>query len=292
MTCRFILIASYPKSGNTWTRLVFENLARGAAEPVSINDMTGGVHGFGRRVLFDAVAPVNSSDLAADEIDNFLPDVFRGLARESEGQLFVKVHDTAHRNSNGEWLYPPELVNAVVYLVRHPFDVAVSFSHHLGMPLDTTVGIMDGGDLVSSQTRTLPLPMPQHLGSWSENIRSWLGSVPYRVTFARYEDLHADPVAGFGRLAAGIGLKTEPGDIERAVQATQFDRLRSEEEQSGFREKPPTSGGFFRSGKPQSWKGILDDQLRAKLVRDHGPMMQRLGYLEEGGTAPLPQAAG
>jgi hypothetical protein len=287
MSAQFILVASYPKSGNTWTRLIFENLARGLDVPVSINDMTGGVHGFGRRVLFDATAPVNASELLVDEIENFMPEVFRKLSAETEGQMFVKIHDFAHRTKNGEWLYPPECVNAVVYLVRHPFDVAVSFASHLGLPLETTVDLMQGTDVVSSQIRALPLPLPQHLGSWSENIGSWLGSVPYRVTMARYEDLHANPVGEFTRLAASIGLMVPPGGVARAVEATKFDRLRKEESQVGFREKPPSSSNFFRSGKPQSWKGALDEKLCAKLARDHATVMKRLGYLEDGTAVPM-----
>lgn len=289
MSARFILVASYPKSGNTWTRLIFENLARAADAPVSINDMTGGVHGFGRRVLFDAVAPVNASELLVDEIENFVPDVFRKLSAESEGQIFVKVHDYAHRTENGDWLYPPECVNAVVYLVRHPFDVAVSFAHHLGLPLETTVDIMRGADVVSSQSRGLPLPLPQHLGTWSQNIASWLGSVPYRVTMARYEDLHADPVLAFQRLAASVGLTVVPQEVARAVEATRFERLQSEEKEVGFRERPPTSSNFFRTGKPRTWEGILDEQLRDQLVRDHGAVMQRLGYLPDGAIVAMPR---
>jgi hypothetical protein len=292
MTSKFCLVASYPKSGNTWTRLVFENLARGSVTPISINNMTGGVHGFGRRILFDALAPVNASDLLESEIESFLPAVFRHFAEQGTGQIFVKVHDCAHRSAMGEWLYPPDCVNAVAYLVRHPFDVAVSFAHHLSMTLEETVQIMGGADLVSSQIRALPLPLPQHLGSWSENVRSWLGSIPYRVTLARYEDIHADPVPAFHRLARSIGLQVTPTEVETAVEATRFDRLQKEEAVAGFREKPPSSPSFFRSGQPGSWEGKLDDALRARLFGDHAAMMERLSYRADGTVGPLPQPCG
>jgi aryl sulfotransferase len=289
MTGGLILLSSYPKSGNTWARAIFEQLRRGPGWKFSINEMRHGYYGFTRRALFDAIAPVNAADLFADEVDDMLPHIFRTLAAESPEQIIVKVHDDARRTKSGEWLYPPDVVSSVIYLVRHPFDVAVSFANHMSLTLPNAVALMQDGEAMSDLTDELALPLPQHLGSWTSNIESWLDNSPYAVTFARYEDLHHNPIVEFTRLASAAGLPATQEDIVRAVAATQFDRLQREEEDSGFRERPPTSSTFFRSGKPKSWEGILDDALRDRLVRDHGPMMERLGYLPDGGAVRMPR---
>ena len=109
MSCQFILVSSYPKSGNTWTRLVFDHiLHQRRRADFSINSMGNAYHGSARRFMFDAYSPVSSSDLSFEEIENLLPEIFRAVAADGEGDLVVKVHDSAHRNARGEWIFPPE----------------------------------------------------------------------------------------------------------------------------------------------------------------------------------------
>jgi len=283
---RLVLVSSYPKSGNTWMRAVLEQLRRGPGWTFSINEMPSGFYGFKRRALFDSISPVNAADLLVDEIENMLPSIFRTMVEEDAYTHIIKVHDDVRRNASGDWLYPPDAVHAVVYLVRHPFDVAVSFAHHMNLSLPDTVALMQEGEIVSHLVDQLPLSLPQHMGSWSGSIASWLDAAQYRVIFARYEDLYADPVAEFGRVALAAGFSAPQEDIARAVGGTQFERMREEEKTSGFRERPPTSSSFFRAGRPRSWEGKLDQDLRDRLVKDHGPMMERLGYLPDGGVGP------
>jgi hypothetical protein len=200
------------------------------------------------------------------------------------------VHDLAHRTGNGEWLYPPERISSVLYLSRHPFDVAVSFAHHMGLAVDDAIEIMASDGIASRQHRRLAQALPQRLGTWSGNVMSWLGGTPYRVSLARYEDIHAEPEAEFERLAAAAGIVAPRAEIARVVQASRFERLRDTEQESGFRERPASSTSFFRSGKPRSWEGKLDEAQRQRIVAAHGEVMERLGYRADGSTAPLPDA--
>jgi aryl sulfotransferase len=285
---RLILISSYPKSGNTWTRAVLQQLRMGPDWKFSINEMPSGFYGFPRRLLFDALSPVNAGDLFVREIENMFPQVLRQLVREDPQTHIMKVHDDARRTRDGDWVYPGDAIYSVIYLVRHPFDVAVSCAHHLGISLPDSVGLMADGEIVSHFEDSLPLALPQHVGSWTGNIASWLEQTPYAVTLARYEDLHVDPVSEFGRLARAAGMAATLDDVTRAVAGTQFERMRQEEETGGFRERPRTSPAFFRAGKPRTWEEKLDKALIDRIVRDHGPMMARLGYAPDGGILPMP----
>jgi aryl sulfotransferase len=285
---RLVLISSYPKSGNTWTRAVLEQLRRGPNWAFSINDMPTGFYGFSRRMLFDIISPVNAADLFVDEIENMFPYVLRQLVQEDSYTHIMKVHDDARRTKAGDWLYAQDAVYSVIYLVRHPFDVAVSCAHHLGMTIPDTVALMGDGEIISHFDHKLPLALPQHVGSWTSNIASWLGQTPYRVTLSRYEDLHANPIPEFGRLARAAGFAASEADLAQAVASTKFDRMRREEETSGFRERPPTSPAFFRAGQPRTWEGKLDQDSRDRLVKDHGPLMELLGYLPDGSVIPMP----
>lgn len=282
MSGRLVLVASYPRSGNTWTRAVLEHLKRGADWKFSINNLPTGFYGFSRRVLFDMVSPISASDLFPDEIDDMLPDLFRAVAEENPGTHIVKVHDEAYRTRSGNWLYPPDAVHTVIYVVRHPFDVAVSFANHMDMSLADAVATMADRNAFSPATYELPMPLPQRIGSWSSNIDSWLGEAPHRVSLVRYEDLHADPVGAFHRLAEMTGFQATHDDIQRAVAGTEFTAMQGEESASGFRQRPRSSAQFFRAGRPRNWEGVLDAALCEQIVSDHGPAMARLGYFPDG----------
>ena len=282
MSANFVLIASYPKSGNTWTRIVLEKLHRGADMPLSINALDAKLHGMVRRLAFDSVAPVNAADLLTEEMELFLPDLYRRVAVEMEGLVLVKAHDAAKRNIAGEWIYPPDCVPTVLYLARHPFDVAASTAHHLDVSLERAVEIMaDDGSARPPHTR-MSESLPQTFGSWGGNVESWIDNHSYRVTVARYEDLCADPGGNFLRLAQAAGLQVSAAAIAKAVEDTRFSELQSEEQRLGFRERPDTSPRFFRMGHPGTWRGVLSEALRDRIVHQHAKAMDRLGYGADG----------
>ena len=112
-------------------------------------------------------------------------------------------------------------------------------------------------------------------------MSSWLDQEDLPVHTARYEDLLADPRAGFGEIMRFAGLEPDDVRLARAVYRAAFHRLRAWEEESGFDLKPPEARFFFRAGVAGSWRSALrPPQVRA-LVDAHGPVMERLGYLRE-----------
>lgn len=284
MSGKFVLIASYPKSGNTWVRIVLERAIRGPSFP--INGLADSFHGLASRMMFDEFAPANASDLLEDEIENFQPGVYRSFLATIDGVAFVKVHERAKRTKLGDWLFPPDIVHAAIYLVRHPFDVAVSAAEHFGLDMDKAIDLLCNDDSLARAHTRLPEPLPQYYGSWRENVVSWLDDAPYRKTVVRYEDLHAAPLDAFLRIARGIGMAIDADAMQRVVEASKFDRLQQEERQSGFRERPANTQAFFRQGRVRGWEEILDPSARERIVREHGHIMERLGYRADGDVVP------
>jgi aryl sulfotransferase len=70
---RTIWLASYPKSGNTWFRMLAANLSAQNGKPVDINNLPerGGIAS--ARGPFDYLSPLDSSLLTHDEIDCLRP---------------------------------------------------------------------------------------------------------------------------------------------------------------------------------------------------------------------------
>ena len=273
-----VWLAAYPKSGSTWLRALLTNYLRDGDSPASINHLAGAM--LHERRLFDEYIGLPSSDLTDEEVLRLRPRLYELLARELRRPWFVTVHDACLRGSAGP-LFPPAATAGAVALVRNPLDIAVSYAHHLQRPVGETVALMNRLGVLPSAPRRRILPIFEDLGfSWSGHVASWLESdLPMHVV--RYEDMLKDSETAFGAVVRFAGLEYDPTRLARAIGHARFDRLRAQERRDGFTGRRPVAPTFFRAGRAGDWRTELTaDQVRS-LVAAHGPMMARLGYLDE-----------
>lgn len=269
-----ILLASYPKSGNTWLRAVLDSLRRGGA-PVAINQLGQTTTNIAWQRFFDTAMGVDAADLTTAEIAASRPHLHRRLARDCLDWPVFKVHDAQLPfPPGGEPPFPAEIVAAVVHVVRDPRDVAVSLANHMGRPVDDAIARMADAGRVARGANQLS----QFLSSWSAHVESWLDSPDLRLLTLRYEDMTADPEAAFGAVARFIGLDAEPEAVAAAVAHCRFERLRAQEDAEGFTERPEACGRFFRRGEAGGWRDSLTPTQAERIERDHGRVMRRLGY--------------
>ncbi len=275
----FYWIASYPKSGNTWLRLFLQSLARGGG-PVDFGAPLDRVSHGAIRNEFERVLELESGDLTDDEIARARPRQYEVEAAEATAPLLRKVHDRWGVTSEGRPLFPPAVTLGAVYLVRDPRDVAVSFAHHNNRSVDWAVAAMaDPGHRLDHGRRRLPRQLPQHLGTWSGHVESWLDAPELRRLVIRYEDLCIDAEGLFTIAAGFLGLRDEAAAIASATGAVRFETLRAQEDVQGFSERPLLADRFFRRGVAGSWRDSLTPAQAARIEADHGRVMRRLGYL-------------
>lgn len=275
-------LASYPKSGNTWVRIFLTNYLQDGDKPASINHLNGGPIASDRD-LFDRWAGVEASDLSFDDIADLRPHVYRQMAAHIEHPLYMKVHDACTRNSDGDLLFPSAVTGAVVYIIRSPLDVAVSYSHHGGRTLEQVVDNMcDHNGYVYESPSRLPPQLPQRLLSWSGHVRSWVDDSDLPVEVIRYEDMQTDPHEAFARLIRTLNLPLDEQNLSKAVAFSSFDSVREQETAQGFRERPLRADApFFRQGRSGHWRNELPHELVDRLINAHGEIMRRFGYLDE-----------
>ena len=125
----------------------------------------------------------------------------------------------------------------------------------------------------------------QKTQDWSSHVASWLDQDAVPVLLIRYEDLRAAPAMWLSRALEFLKIPFSSGDIQRAVNFTDFDRLKREEAVHGFSERFKPDVPFFRSAVPGEGRTLLDRDLVASIERVHGPMMDRLGYSRESNVA-------
>lgn len=280
---RIVWLASYPKSGNTWFRVFIANLTSDSDQPIDINALhTGGIAS--ARDPFDRYAGVEASDLTAEEIDRLRPEVYLQMAADAEETRYQKVHDAYTLSSAGRPLFPAEATRGVLYFLRNPLDVAVSYAHHSGRDADTAIRWMGQGEhCMCGGPRRLSSQLRQRLLTWSGHVLSWIDQGAFPVCVVRYEDMRFDTEATFTRAARFAGLPDDPERVRRAIELSSFEELQRQESEHGFNERMPRADSFFRKGQVGSWRESLSGEQAARIIADHRPVMARFGYLDDDG---------
>ena len=285
-----IWLASYPKSGNTWTRAFLANYLAGQPQPVNINDLPNFTFGEHQRQYFEHLSGKPLADLAQEEINDLRPEVQRYVARLTPETIFVKTH-SAVTELNGVPTILGEVTQGAVYIIRNPLDVALSYSDHLGVDLDEAIGAMGNSD---NQLATTDNFVFQVLGSWSDHVLSWTAQQRTLIRVLRYEDMLRKTEATFGDLVRALKMPVDKARLRRAIEFSSFRTLRAMEDRLGFVERSLKSEKFFRKGRVGEWRTELSSDQVARIVDDHREMMTRFGYVDRRGNpvdgGPMPKA--
>lgn len=243
-----VFLVSYPRSGNTWTRFLLGNLID-QKEPVTFSNIESRIP----EIYFNA--------------DRFMRQLLR--------PRMLKSHECFQPH------YP-----RVIYVVRDPRDVAISFYHHNVKARN----LPDDYPLDDFVPRFIAAEFDPKFGSWRDNVLSWItlrGEDP-NFLLLRYEDMKKDTAGAVFRIATFLEqcsfrhLDSSPGAIQRAVELSSPERMRSLEKQEasawaltkGTRSDKP----FVRSAKSGGWKSQLAPHSIEMIESAWGPLMRRLGY--------------
>ncbi|MFH1728807.1 MAG: sulfotransferase domain-containing protein [Pseudomonadota bacterium] len=280
MKNNIVWLASYPKSGNTWFRTFLSTILNEKKSEPDINDLQSTPIASARGIFEDHVE-CESSDLSSDEVESLRPDVYREISDNLEDKFYMKVHDAYTKTKESEWLFPPEATFGVIYLVRNPLDVAVSFANHNSGSIDKTVDNLCNNDFaLCKHKKSFSNQLLQRHLTWSGHVLSWIDS-PNKVCVLRYEDMKLDSLRTFKKACDFLNLDKSDKEIAQAIEKTSFDKLRKQEEEKSFNEKPQKCKFFFRKGKIGSWREKLKNHHVDKLISCHYDVMKRFGYLDK-----------
>jgi aryl sulfotransferase len=268
-----IWLASYPKSGSTWLRLLV-----GAHDRDDDVDLaSGSTHEAmsSKRTLTDAVLEMPTGELTAAEINEVRPLIDDAYARRPGATRLRKVHDHLPSGPDGAAIVSLGATEGAIYFMRDPRDVALSFAHHLRRDVERVVEMM--GDDDASIGSTVRDAHEERLASWSTHVRGWVDQSLFPVHVVRYEDAVTDPIGTFGAALSFMGMDLDDARLQRAIDRTSFHRLQAQERVTGFSEAAP-GVAFFRRGVEGAWRDELEPALVARIEATHGEVMQRFGY--------------
>lgn len=233
-----VFLVAYPKSGTTWLGFL---IASALADRMNNRQSWGTISDF-RQFLPDINSPFPSTR-TLDEFGSLAaPRVF------STHTLFSRTF------------------KRVIYLVRDPRDVMVSYYyHHRRSVLSFEIDV----DEFVRHNDMYP-------GDWGEHVRGWLQDPNDSRLVIRYEDLHARPEDTLERVFEFCGLEVSDEQLRAYIRKGSFDNMRRLEET-----KHPGNVRairFVRQGKVADWRNELNDRSVKLIESRYEPIMKELGY--------------
>ncbi|MFA7184150.1 MAG: sulfotransferase domain-containing protein [Victivallales bacterium] len=282
MKANLTWLASYPKSGNTWFRTFLTAILNPEQADVDINDMERTTIASSREMLENFI-DIESSEFTQDEIDLLRPDEYRALSEEGGERKYFKIHDAFTRNLAGEWIFPPEITRKVVYLVRNPLDVAVSYANHNASSLESAIeNLCDSSHCLAKNIVSGNNQIRQKLLTWREHVKSWIES-PNEVCVLRYEDMKQTPLEAFRRVTDFLELDKTDEEVLAALDKCRIEKLQRQEKEKSFMEKPWRCDSFFRKGIVGDWREHFSAEQAKRLIEFNYETMLELGYVDSNG---------
>ena len=276
-------LASYPKSGNTWTRAFITSLREESADGIDINALETSAIASGRAWIESALE-FDIGELSHDEVDYLRPSAYRWLSRQLDSPGYHKIHDAYTLLPNGEALIPSDATKGALCIIRNPLDVAISLAHHNACTVDEAISYMAKPDYAfCANPKRLHYQLRQWLLTWSDHVLSWADAPGINKMIVRYEDMKHNSVETFSEIATFLELPNDRRSITDALDRCKIEKLQAQEAKTNFNERSEKAESFFRKGVVGDWQNTLADKQIQKIIQDHRCVMQRFGYLDAQG---------
>jgi hypothetical protein len=271
---RQIWLASYPRSGNTFLRALLAAYRQGVNFNINrLGENSAGEHNeVVWRLVTGLPADVRSFLLEWRHRRQYF-DLLRTYENPHRLQT-IKTH-TANVAVAGIPAFHFKPDDRVIFIVRHPGDVAISLSKYAGLTIDQALANMTDHAACappSLQTRA------EFRGSWAAHTESWLNEKSIPVLAIQYRDLVTDAASQLINALTFLDINIDMDKVAFAVNATRFNELCKQEKDLGFDENLNHAEPFFRSGQDGQWKGLLTDQQMFRLAYGNEALMDRLRF--------------
>ena len=275
-----IWLASYPKSGNTWVRLFLNSLIFTKDANVNINDIK--IEQFPSRKYFNGIT--NN----IDDMEEFMQycNIAQSKLNLDSKIKFFKTHNAFWRTGIYSFTDDKNTMG-IIHIVRDPRNVITSIKNHYNYEnYEKALKFMeDEKNIIGIKGSTKEMDLPTLISSWKTHYNSWknLTTLKSRYILIKYEDLLKDPVNEFNKICSFISkiskLKFSEKNILKAVENTNFEKLKKQEQSKGFKEAPKNNNKFFYLGPSNVWQNLLDKNIKDRLESNFKQEMQDLSYL-------------
>ena len=275
-------LASYPKSGNTLLRSFLSTYF--FSKDGNFNfDLLRNIKQYPNNKLFAELGvdisnrhEIAKNHLNAQKLINQNKKSFQFWKTHSS---FVKMDGYSFTDLNNTL--------GVIYVVRDPRDVVISYSHHNNQTIEQTLKMINQNYILGAEIKDR---IPIYLGSWSYNYNSWkVFKNINKYLLIKYEELilndekYFEKILLFIKNMSKMDFDISEKKIKKVLEEIKFEKLKKLEKEKGFHESKKDDKGntinFFRSGKTKQWKNNLDLKTKNMIEEVCQKEMKELGYI-------------
>ena len=285
-------ISSYPKSGNTWLRLILCGLFFTDDGKIDNFAILKNIPKFDIINNFSFIKKISHEDyyniFDNKEYDENSLILYSKYWIEAQKRIkirngnfaFFKTHN-ARVKINNNFYTNSRTTAGFIYISRDPRDIVVSYSDHMSKDLNFTTNYILNGQIMGKEKNVNI--MPEITLNWGDHYLSWKKFQNVPNLFLRYEDLLISPekelqkIINFFKDFYKINISNKENKIKNIINTTSFKHLKNSEEKIGFNENLH-SKKFFRVGKKNQWKNKLQKNYIQSIENKFKIIMDELNY--------------
>ena len=266
-----IWIASYPKSGNTWLRILLSAYYY-SKDGIFYNELIKEIGQFPEKRHFESFKYDPKSVIGTT--------YFWIKAQEKINQdkklRFFKTHNVFGKINNNSFTDKKNSLGCI-YIIRDPRNVITSLSNHYELNYeDSLAWMINHKKYIFDNREGKDFGNFQFISSWSNNYKSWKIQKDLPIKIVRYEDLLEKTffvtreIIEFVDKISKSNQKLDVQKLRNSVNSTSFKKLQKNEKEKGFSEAIYSKNKkkmipFFNLGPDNNWKNILDKAFVKKL---------------------------
>ena len=285
-------ISSYPKSGNTWLRLILCGLFFTEDGNLNNFDLLKKIPGFDSLKNFSFVKEkslkdydiiFNGTEYNEESVLTYSKYWIEAQKRISidKGKFGLFKTHNARVKINNNYYTDSSITLGFIYISRDPRDIVISYSKHINKNIDETIRFLLDGQIMKKEK--IGNKMPEIILNWRDHYLSWKKFSEVPSLFLKYEDmlnnieLEIQKITNFFYKNYNIKITNESSKIKNIIKSTKFDNLKKKEFQYGFPEHSHST--FFRKGQQKQWSKILNQKQIEAIEEKFKNQLIELNYI-------------
>tara|TARA_Y100001936_G_scaffold235709_1_gene264214 strand:- start:102 stop:986 length:885 start_codon:yes stop_codon:yes gene_type:complete len=285
-------ISSYPKSGNTWLRLILCGLFFTEDGNLNNFDLLKKIPGFDSLKNFSFVKEkslkdydiiFNGTEYNEESVLTYSKYWIEAQKRISidKGKFGLFKTHNARVKINNNYYTDSSITLGFIYISRDPRDIVISYSKHINKNIDETIRFLLDGQIMKKEK--IGNKMPEIILNWRDHYLSWKKFSEVPSLFLKYEDmlnnieLEIQKITNFFYKNYNIKITNESSKIKNIIKSTKFDNLKKKEFQYGFPEHSHST--FFRIGQQKQWSKMLNQKQIETIEEKFKNQLIELNYI-------------
>jgi len=278
-------IASYPKSGNTWLRVLLSAYYY-SQNGLFQQKLLKNIGQFPEKIYFENF---NYNPKVVTDTSRYWIKAQEKINKDKKIKFF-KTHNILGAINNHKFTNKENSIGAI-YVVRDPRNIITSLKNHFELNHDEALKFMlNEKKFIHDFHLKNDYSDFQFISSWEKNYQSWINQNNFSIKIIKYEDLNNKTFETFIEIiefiekVVGTKKKVDNKKLKNAINTTTFDKMKILEKNQGFSEsvlskKDPKKIPFFYLGPKNDWRNIFDEEYKKKLTSIFKANLQELNYL-------------